>query len=319
MRCLLLLALILICGCEQKTPQFDPSAQTAELVLQREGDAQTIEIPFVKFASMKGIPSLSYQDSLYGEERRYLGLTLAQLQELGQADSEYGVLKFHCRDGFVSEVTTDVLEQGQFMLAFRDVDAAPDTFLRAEKMTYLKEKPAELTARLESSDLSPEEEAVLIEERDHLKTLARDMESLKNQGPFYPIFIPGDDLPKEKRWNPPFAVNKVVFAKTETDRSKARPEGLSADHPAMRGSKHFEERCAVCHAINGIGGSVGPELNRPQSVTEYWEQAALRQLLKDPSKVRENSKMPPLHLKDPMIEEILAYLKWMATEKKILN
>ena len=64
---------------------------------------------------------------------------------------------------------------------------------------------------------------------------------------------------------------------------------------------------------------MGPELNRPLSVVEYWDREALRQLMKDPSQVRANSKMPAFHLKDDMIDEILAYLEWMAQEKKILE
>jgi cytochrome c2 len=318
MRRLLLLALLLICGCEQKAPPFDPSAQTAQLVLEKEG-SEAIQVPFVEFAALEAIPSVSFQDALHGEKRRYLGLNLAQLQQLAEADDSYSVVKFHCRDGFVSEVSTDVLEQGQFMLAFRDVDAAPDTWLSVDKMTYLKERPAALSAILDDESLTAEKREALTQERDHIKTLARDMENLKNQGPFYPIFVPNEQLSAENSWNPPFCVSKVVFAKTQTDRSKSRPKGLPEEHPAMRGSKLFEQRCSVCHSINGIGGAVGPELNRPLSVVEYWDESALRQLMKDPSKVRDNSKMPPFHLKDPMIDDILAYLTWMASEKKILD
>ena len=316
MRGLLLLALILLCGCQNKPLPFDPAAQTAELVLEKEErGAEPIRVPFAEFATMTALPTVSYQDSLHGEERRYLGLSLAQLQELAGADDGYRVIKFHCRDGFVSEVSTEVLEQGRFLLAFRDVDAAPDTWLSVEKLTYLKDKPAELTTQLNQGHLSTERREAIKKEIDHLETLARDMKSLKNQGPFYPIFIPDDQLPPDDRWNPPFCVNKVVFAKTKTDRSLARPRGLPDEHPAMRGSKQFEQRCAVCHSVNGVCGTVGPELNRPLSVTQYWKEDALRQLLKDPARVRDNSKMPPLHLKEPVIDEILAYLNWMADQK----
>jgi cytochrome c2 len=29
----------------------------------------------------------------------------------------------------------------------------------------------------------------------------------------------------------------------------------------------------TCHAINKIGGNMGPELNYPKSVTEYWNKS----------------------------------------------
>ena len=319
MKYALAILLLLVCGCTNQPPPFDNSAQTAELVIEKEGADTTVTSPFWEFSAMEHLPEMSYKDSLHGEERRYRGLSLKQLQTLGNVDESYRVVKFHCRDGFVSEVTTEVLDQGQFMLAFRDLDAAPDAFLPVEKLTYLKDKPVELDAVLASEELSPEKREALTKERDSLRTLAKDMKALKNQGPFYPIFVPKPELPEQERWMPPFCVDKVVFAKAKTDRADATPEGLPDDHPVMKGSRQFEQRCAVCHAVNGIGGAVGPELNRPLSVTEYWDREALRQLLKDPSKVRANSKMPAFHLKDDMIDEILAYLEWMATNKKILQ
>lgn len=312
----MLLLLLCMTGCETQSPPFDPSTQSTELVLQKEGELER-RLPFAEFAALEGTPSVLYQGPLFGEKRRYVGLNLEQLQHLAGADDSFKVLKLHCRDGFVSEVPVETLEQGQFLLAFRDVDAAPDAFLPYDKMTYLQTKPEELTRSIESGDIPDEEKEKLVKERDHLKTLARDMKNLKNQGPFYPIFLPHEALPTDQHWDSPFCVSKVEFAKGVTDRSRAVPEGLSDDEPSMRGSRLFEQYCAVCHAMNGVGGAVGPELNRPMSVVEYWNHEALRQLLKDPSKVRANSKMPPFHLKDPMIDDLLAYLTWMAENKQL--
>lgn len=318
MKYALAIILLFVCGCLNQPSPLDDSAQTAELVIEKEGDDSTVT-SFQEFSALENLPEMSYSDSLHGGERNYRGLSLEQLRILGDVGADYGVVRFHCRDGYVSEVTTDILNRGRFMLAFRDLQAAPDAFLPVEKMTYLREKPAELEKKLASPELSPEEKESLGKERDHLNTLAKDMKALKDQGPFYPIFIPDPQLPAEDHWNPPFCVNKVEFARTKTDRSKASPEDLPEEHPVMKGSRQFEQRCAVCHSINGIGGVVGPELNRPLSVVEYWDREALRQLMKDPSQVRANSKMPAFHLKDDMIDEILAYLEWMAQEKKILE
>lgn len=317
MKYALAIILLLVCGCENQPPPLDDSAQTAELVIEKDG--QSSSVPFREFSALENLPEMSYNDSLHGQERKYRGLSLQQLKALGEVGEDHRVVRFHCRDGYVSEVPTDVLNRGRFMLAFRDLQAAPDAFLPVEKMTYLQQKPAELEKRLASPELSPQEKESLEKERDHLQTLAKDMKALKNQGPFYPIFIPDPKLPEDELWQPPFCVNKVEFAKSKTDRSKASPQGLPEDHPVMKGSLQFEQRCAACHSINGIGGSVGPELNRPLSVVEYWDREALRQLMKDPSKVRANSKMPAFYLQDEMIDEILAYLDWMAREKKILE
>ena len=295
-------------------PPFDPKAQKIELQVEVEG-SEARSVPFAELYALDALPGLSFHDPLFGEERRYVGLNLAQLRQLAGAGPEQKVLKLHCRDGYVSEVETEVLEQGQFLLAVRDVDAAPDTFVDFSQMTYLHNEPAKLEEQLKNPDLSAEERDKLKKKLDHVKTFAKDMKNLKNQGPFYPIFIPADSLPKEKRWFPPFAVDKVTFAESKTDKTVALPQDLPDDHPAMKGSKIFTSVCSSCHKVNGVGGAVGPELNRPLSVTEYWDEMALRQMMKDPSKVRDGSKMPPFHLADDKIDDVLAYLKWMSKHK----
>lgn len=317
MRVLILSTIIFIlCGCSSiEAPQFDPSQQSSKLTVEVE-DGATRVVPFQELADLEALPSLTYDDHLLGEERRYIGLNLAHLKQLSGADETFGVLKFHCRDGYVSEVEVEVLEQGQFLLAIRDTDAAPETFLDFDQMTYLQTEPSRLEAKLQDSSLTEEERQALKRRTTHLKTLAKDMQNLRNQGPFYPIFLPSESLAQEKRWSPPFCVEKITFAKSKTDRSLALPDGLAENHPANRGSKLFSNVCSSCHSINGIGGRVGPELNRPLSVTEYWDQAALRQMMRDPAKVRAGSKMPAFHLGDEKIDDILAYLNWMAKNKK---
>jgi cytochrome c2 len=311
----ILLPILSLClpGCQAKSAAFSPEGQEAELVVELE-DGATQTIPFPELYKIASLPGLSYDDHLFGEKRRYVGLDLNQLRQLSQADDSHQVLKLHCRDGYVSEVETRVLEQGQFMLAIRDLDAAPATFLDYDQMVYLQNQPAELTKQLESRALSEELRAELIQERDHKKTLARDLKNLRNQGPFYPVFIPNDG---GETWFPPFCVDKITFAKTLTDKTAALPDNLPGDHPAQRGSELFQSTCSSCHRINGIGGQVGPELNRPMSVTEYWDETTLRQMMKDPSQVRDGSKMPAFHLKDEKIDDIVAYLKWMGQNKKI--
>ena len=197
MKYVLAFFIFLLCGCSNQSPSFDDSAQTAELVIEKEGQDSTVT-SFQEFSALENLLEMSYSDSLHGGERNYRGLSLEQLKTLGGVGTDYSVVRFHCRDGYVSEVAADTLSRGRFMLAFRDLDAAPDAFLPVEKMTYLKEKPAELERRLASPGLSPQEKESLEKERDHLNTLAKDMKALKNQGPFYPIFIPDPELPEEE-------------------------------------------------------------------------------------------------------------------------
>ena len=316
--------LTLLClGCQPQSPatkapsSFDPAQhKNVALVLEVEG-AETKTLEFPALFQVGSLPEINTIDSLFGEQRRYAGLSLEQLKALAQAGPEHKVLKFHCRDGYTTEVETRILEQGEFLLAVRDAEAAPERFLDYDQMTYLQTEPDKLEQKLEEKGLSSEDKAQLEKDRKHLLTLQRDMKNLRNPGPFYPIYIPADTLPKEDRWFAPFCVDRVRFSKKLTDKSRAVPDNLKDDHPVMKGRAAFESRCSTCHAVNGIGGEVGPELNFPQSVTEYWKEEGLRQVMKDPSMLRYNSKMPAFHLKDEDIESILAYLKWMAQHKKI--
>lgn len=294
---------------------FRPDSQKVGLSLEIEGQAEK-SVSFPDLYSVGPMPELAFDDPLFGETRHYIGLSLDQLQKLAGAGPQQKVLKLHCRDGYVSEVEADVLKQGQFLLAFRDKAAAPDTFVPYERMDYLRQAPSKLESQLRDAGLSAEEKDKLTKKLDHLKTFNKDMKNLGNQGPFYPVFIASDSLPKDKAWFPPFCVDKVTFAKSKTDKSLAMVKGLPDDSPAVRGNKLFESTCSSCHKINGIGGGVGPELNRPYSVTEYWKDEYLKKLLTDPNSVREGSKMPAFHLADDKIDDILAYLKWMSGHKK---
>jgi mono/diheme cytochrome c family protein len=304
-------------GCEERqTSPFNPDGQEQKLVIDVE-DRPSVALSLNQLFSSGKLTTMAYRGSLHGEERQYEGLELEHLLNLAAVNENYTILKVHCRDGYESEVPLSTLRRGRFLLAVRDVGAAPSAFLPYEEMIYLQKKTPELTQRLEKETLSQDEREKLTKERDHARTLSKDLAELGNQGPFYPIFLPDESLPKEEDWSPPFCVDRLTFKKEATDLTAALPHGLPEDHPAVRGSSLFQSRCSSCHSVNGIGGLVGPELNRPLSVTEYWTEAGLRQMMKDPSQVRENSKMPAFHLKDPMIDDILAYLRWMREHKKL--
>lgn len=90
------------------------------------------------------------------------------------------------------------------------------------------------------------------------------------------------------------------------------PTGAAADSAASRGFERFVRRCVSCHAINGQGGVIGPELNAPLSVTEYWKRPLLKQFILDPASVRARSKMPPPGLPEAEVDDLLAYLEHMA-------
>jgi mono/diheme cytochrome c family protein len=103
----------------------------------------------------------------------------------------------------------------------------------------------------------------------------------------------------------PYAVTTIEVWKTEP-----ADVTLPDDDPGARaGHAVFKKHCASCHSVNGMGGAVGPELNVPANVTEYWNRAALKQFIRNPASIRNKAKMPTLtDLSDADVDAVIAYL-----------
>lgn len=75
---------------------------------------------------------------------------------------------------------------------------------------------------------------------------------------------------------------------------------------ALAQPEYFKNVCAACHAVNGVGGKIGPELDTAyqrlttQQMTEW---------LKNPPAVKPGTTMPNLALSDPQIAELVKYLQ----------
>lgn len=110
----------------------------------------------------------------------------------------------------------------------------------------------------------------------------------------------------------PWQVDGVDVA--SAPKALAPPPGSSA--AAVRGQKAWRDHCMVCHALNGVGGRKGPELNAPVSVTEYLREEWLVRWITDPASVREGALMPglpgDLPNRDQVVRDLIAYLKAMA-------
>lgn len=135
-------------------------------------------------------------------------------------------------------------------------------------------------------------------------------------GPFYVIGTAPDAY---ARFPWPYqltAIRAVDFAATYPD---AFPRGAPPDSPAYRGFVTFRSACFGCHSINLQGGEIGPELNIPQSVTEYRRRETLRAFIRDPRTFRARTKMPAFPLDEPRLDELLSYLEHMAGLKKPLT
>jgi cytochrome c2 len=127
--------------------------------------------------------------------------------------------------------------------------------------------------------------------------------------PFYVVWENDESVPEY--FPRPYQLTKIEFQKF-SDKFKA----IYAESE-KEGFQLFRTHCFKCHAINGTGGTMGPELNSPNNVLEYWDKSKLKNFIKDPNQFRANSKMPRVpDITDKDIDLILAYFDEMKSHKK---
>lgn len=96
---------------------------------------------------------------------------------------------------------------------------------------------------------------------------------------------------------------------------------VAAPPSVARGFVSFTKNCFPCHTVNMAGpAQVGPDLNVPKNVTEYFEPKTLRALVRNPQSVRyypgsRMSGFPEAILPNSELEDLIDYLAHMAGRK----
>ncbi len=135
-----------------------------------------------------------------------------------------------------------------------------------------------------------------------------------NPGPFYLVWARDDqhDLTAFPR---PYQLDSIELASFESRFPHTLPTGEADGSPARKGFATFKTLCVHCHAVNREGGRVGPELNVPKNVTEYWSEAQIKAYIKNPLSFRYGNMPPNPQLSDADLDNVLAYLRAMAKRK----
>jgi mono/diheme cytochrome c family protein len=132
--------------------------------------------------------------------------------------------------------------------------------------------------------------------------------------PFYVIWK-GAGEQDVVRYPWPYQLAEIAVVRVEDRFPHAVPTGAAAGSPAARGFAVFRRSCLQCHAINGDGGRVGPELNVPRSIVEYRPEAQLRAFIRDPGSFRYTQMPANPHLSDPDLDALLAYFHHMSQHR----
>jgi mono/diheme cytochrome c family protein len=128
--------------------------------------------------------------------------------------------------------------------------------------------------------------------------------------PFYIVWPDADD--HDRPWA--YLLAKIGLARADKLWGDAVP---THDESLRDGFAVFRDNCMACHSVNRSGGSVGPELNVPMNVTEYWRDGHLADYIRHPTSYRAAAEMPPMddQLSDADMEALLTYLRGMADAK----
>ncbi|MFL6416641.1 MAG: c-type cytochrome [Bryobacteraceae bacterium] len=139
--------------------------------------------------------------------------------------------------------------------------------------------------------------------------LLPDSKTPSTPAPSYLVWVAPQVDPEEYPW--PFQMVAVELVTSSDALADVSPEG------SKPGGELFVTHCLKCHAINGVGGTFGPELNSPCSVTEYWNPRLLSKFIANASSVRTGTRMPSFEsLSERDVQLLVEYLQSMARHKK---
>jgi mono/diheme cytochrome c family protein len=134
-------------------------------------------------------------------------------------------------------------------------------------------------------------------------------------GPFYLVWT-GAAQADGHRYPWPYQLAAIEIAPFEARYPHTAPAGEPPDSAAWRGFAIFRRECVACHAINGEGGTVGPELNVPRSIVEYRPAEQIQAFVRNPLSFRYTSMPANPNLSDADLAALVAYFRAMSERKR---
>lgn len=131
-----------------------------------------------------------------------------------------------------------------------------------------------------------------------------------NPGPFYLVWT-GKDQTTANEYPWPWQLTSIDLIKFNSQYPEVVPKGAAKDSSAYKGFEIFEDRCLRCHAMNQEGGTVGPDLNSPQSIVSYRSENMIKEFIKNPSKYRYTHMPDHPDLSENDMDNLISYFYYM--------
>lgn len=148
------------------------------------------------------------------------------------------------------------------------------------------------------------------------------LHNLKTPGPFYLIWenAKKSGIGREE-W--PYQLSGFEVKKSLRSIYPAifPDDNLSQKDPISRGFRSFTKNCFTCHTLNLQGqAQMGPDLNFPMSPTEYLNRNFIKNIVRNPQKVRawpagKMKGFSATEISDDELNDIIAYLTHMSQRK----
>jgi mono/diheme cytochrome c family protein len=135
-----------------------------------------------------------------------------------------------------------------------------------------------------------------------------DSKTPSTPAPSYLVWVSPRADPEEYPW--PYQMVAIELVSSFDALADLNPEGSKLGHEL------FVRHCLKCHAINSVGGTFGPELNSPCSVTEYWNPRLLARFIANAGSIRNGTRMPSFDsLPERDVQVLVQYLESAARHK----
>ena len=223
--------------------------------------------------------TVTIDDAYYGRPKRYRACPLADVLALG-----FGPLD-------------------------ADTNAGIDVFFRARD-GY--EKPASLARVREAGGY------LAFADADRMRGDDAGWEPIDRKqvdpGPYYVVW----EKPAQRdahRYPWPYQLAAIELSSFARRFPHIAPTGVAESDSAWQGFTIFRGECIACHAINGEGGTIGPDLNVPQSIVEYRPAEQIKAYVRNPQTFRYTSMPAHEYLTAADLDGLVAYFRAMRDRK----